>query len=215
MTEITVSGAAERRLPADRAMLLVSETFTSPEREAAYTHAAAAHARIVDRASRLVTEGEAERYAADPIATFSNSWRDERGETVVEHRATVNVTIELLALDRVGELTAELSIGGANPQVSWELSAEVRDAALRELRGEAVAAARAAAEDYAAALAAGAGRGGGSAVEIVSLRDTPGGFSPLPRAGVRFAKADAMQAPEVTVGEIAVRADVEAVFVTR
>jgi len=203
MTEIIVTGAAERCIPADRALLGVSRSFVESQREAAVRRAAAEHERLVERAQELVAEGTAERYAANPIDTFSSGWRDERGQQIDEHHATVSVTIELVEPTLVGALTVEFAESGADARVSWELSPERRNAVLRELRAEAVADARRAAEDYAAAL-------GASDAAIVSIRDGqggPGGSVPLARA----AMADKAP-PEVSVREVEVGVRIEAVF---
>lgn len=205
MTEITVTGAAERRLPANEAELAVDASASGPSRDEVLTRASEAHARLVARAKALVAESIATGYAADPLSTYSNSWRDERGRNIVEHQARASVRIVLRALDRVGELAAEFAEGGADARVSWMLDAETRRAVTRELRAEAVADARAAAEDYARAL-------GAASVTVVRIQDgAEGRYVPLGAA--RFAMAEAA-APEVTVGEITVSVSVQGTFTT-
>ncbi|MFC7767124.1 SIMPL domain-containing protein [Leucobacter soli] len=116
------------------------------------------------RAKELVAGGAAARYVADPIDTYSTSWRDERGERVVEYHASAGLSIEVTALETVGELMLDLAEAGADARVSWELSPERRRSVLRSCgsrpwrpcggRGRAIAAAD---------------------VEIVSVRDARGG----------------------------------------
>ncbi|GAA1318791.1 SIMPL domain-containing protein [Leucobacter albus] len=204
MTHITVSGAAEARVPADQADLYASVSRRDASREAALAGANEAHARLVERAKALVAEGAASRYDADPVSTYSNTWRDERGENVVEHQANASVRIVLTALERVGEVAAELTASGADVRVQWELGSALRQEWTRRLRADAVADARVAAGDYAAAIGAGE-------PALVSLSDGRGGGGPVPVAGARMAMAD-MAAPEVTVGQIDVSVRIEAVF---
>ncbi|MFC6236165.1 SIMPL domain-containing protein, partial [Leucobacter soli] len=191
-------------LPADRAIVNASVSIVEARREDAVRTATEEHARLVARAKELVAGGAAARYVADPIDTYSTSWRDERGERVVEYHASAGLSIEVTALETVGELMLDLAEAGADARVSWELSPERRRSVLRELRLEAVEAARAAAEDYAAAIAA-------ADVEIVSVRDARGGSdgtAPVMRA---MAMADGA-APEVTIREIEVRVQIEGTF---
>lgn len=204
MTEITVTGAAEQRIPANEAQLAASVSVRDASRDRVLGQVEQAHAKLVERARQLVAEGTALSYAADPISSYSNSWRDEKRRAVVEYQAHASVRIVLVELERVGDIAAELTRSGADVHVSWELSAETRRAAEATLRAAAVADARAAAEDYAKAI-------GASSAAIVSLRDgAGGGVAPLGMA--RFALADAGAAPEVTVGEITVSVSVEAKF---
>lgn len=203
MAEITVTGAAETRLPADRAELATSVSVRGDSRPHVLQDANEAHAGLVDRAKSLVAEGAASEYVAAPVSSSSNSWRDENGNTVVEHHAYVSVRILLGELDRVGEIAAELTASGADVQLSWGLSDELREAQTRSLRGAAVDDARAAAEDYAEALNA-------SSLQLVSLRDGVPGPSIMPRVGKMAMAMDS--APEVTMGEVRVSVQIEATF---
>ncbi|WP_125099624.1 SIMPL domain-containing protein [Leucobacter chromiireducens] len=203
--QISVSGHAERRLPADRVELALSTSHVGPERKAVVAAAAAEHARLVARAQELVASGVAESYRADALSTYTNSWRDEHGAQIVEHRASVSVSIELVALEQVGALTTELAEGGVDPRLSWKLGDESRTAVLRELRAEAVANARETAGDYAAAL-------GVSELALVQLRDTQLGGGTFPVGSPRFAMAADAAPTEVNVQDIAVSVDVEAHF---
>ena len=203
MTNITVTGAAEARVPADQADLFASVASRDASRETALGAATAAHAMLVARAQALVAEGAALHYVADPVSTYSNSWRDDQGANVVEHQAHANVRIVLSALDRVGEVAAELTDAGADVRVQWELSPGLREESTRSLRSAAVADARTAAEDFAAAIAA-------PSLTLVALRDGRAGGGPGPMGDARFAMA--ASAPEVTVGQISVSVQVEASF---
>lgn len=206
MTEIVVTGSAERSLPADRAQLQLSTSNVGPQRPPVVAEAGAVHERIVARAQRLVAEGTAESYTAEAVTTYTSSWRDEHGTQFVEHRASVSVGIDLVALDQVGALTTEFAEAGIDANVSWKLSDPVRDAVLRELRAEAVADARAAADDFAAAL-------GEPLSALRELRDSRVGRGVNPIGAPRFAMmADAGAAPEVTVHDIEVRVEIETRF---
>lgn len=205
MTNITVMGAAEARVPADQADVFASVASRDETREAALQAANAAHAELVARAKDLVAEGAAIEYVADPVSTYSNTWRDENGNTVVEHQAHASVQIVLTALDRVGEVAAHLTESGADVRVQWELSSALRDEWTRNLRSAAVQDARTAAEDFSAAI-------GAPALTLLSLRDgRSGGGGPSPLGDARFARAAAAP-PEVTVGQISVSVQVEATF---
>lgn len=203
MTEITVTGGADAVVPADRAELSASVTRRGSDRAQVIAEAGKAHAALVARASELVAEGAAVEYVAAPVSSYSSSWSDDSGATVVEHQASVNIRIMLIALDRVGEISAEATASGADVRVSWELSDEVRREETRGLRGKAVADARAAAEDYAAAI-------GAMSLSMVSLRDEAPGYRPMP---MRHARAVALEAaPEVTVEDLAVSVSVTVTF---
>lgn len=206
MTEIVVTGSAERRLPADRAQLQLSASHVGPERPTVVAEAGSVHERIVARAQQLVADGAAESYTAEAVSTYTNSWRDEHGSQIVEHRANVSVGIDLVALDQVGALTTEFAEAGIDANVSWKLSDPARDAVLRELRAEAVADARGAADDFAAAL-------GEPLPTLRELRDSSVGRGVHPIGAPRFAMmADAGVAPEVTVHDIEVRVEIETRF---
>ncbi|MBL3677878.1 DUF541 domain-containing protein [Leucobacter chromiireducens subsp. solipictus] len=208
MTEIIVTGAAERQLPADRAALQLSSSHAGPERAEVVAAAGARHAQLVERAQQLVADGSAESYTAEAVTTYTNSWRDEGGAQLVEHRANVSVGVELLALEAVGALTTEFAEAGTDANVSWKLSDPARQAVLRELRAAAVADAEAAAADYAAAL-------GGPALSLREIRDTSAGRGVAPIGAPRFAMmADAGAPPEVTVHDIGVRVEIDARFAT-
>lgn len=205
MIEITVSGSAEERVSANQAQIVASVSVNDASRVAALEQVAEIQARLVDRAKALVAAGSASKYASEAVSTYSNSWRDEQGKAAVEHHAQTSVRLLLTALDLVGELAAELTDMGANTQVNWELSQELRADLTRNLRSIAVGDARAAAQDYADAIGAGS-------IQIVSLRDGRGGGSVrpmgMPMSDARFA----MAAPEVTLGEVSVGVNVEVTF---
>lgn len=204
MTNITVTGAAEARVSADQADVFASVSRHDASRETALQGANEAHGKLVEKAKSLVAEGIASHYVAEPVATYSNSWRDERGNNVVEHQAHASIRIVITALDHAGQVAAELTESGADVRVQWELGAALRDEWTRKLRSEAVADARAAAEDFAAAIAA-------ADLTLLSLRDGRTGGGPSPVGDVRMAMA-AAAAPEVTVGQIVVGVQVEATF---
>ena len=205
MVEIVVTGSAQRALTADRAVLALNASANYAEREPVVRRVTAQHEHLVARAKELVGAGFAARYFANPIETHSNSWRDGEGRAIAEHYAQASVEIEITALDLVGELTAEFAVDGVDAWVSWQLSPELREGAMRELRAEAVADARRAAEDYAAAVEEIGAR-------LVSLRDGRPGFGgPVPIA--RAMMADAKASPEVTVREVEVSVQLEASFV--
>lgn len=206
MPHITVTGTADARIPADLANLSASVSAQGQKRDEVLNASYQAHSALVTRAKELVEEGAASRYIAGGVSTYSNSWRDERGEQVIEHRAQATVRLFVTALDRVGEISAELTESGADTNVSWELLSETEQSLMSGLRAHAVENARAAAEDYARAL-------GAANVAIVSIRDSAGGGRVAPLGEARFAMASAASPiPELTVGEITVTAQIEVVF---
>lgn len=207
MPEIVVVGSAERLLRADRASLRMSWAAVDADAETAVREATERHSAWVDEAEQLVASGAAERFTAEPIVAWANSWRDELNVPRTEHRATVTVTVDLADVSHVGELTTRWAAAGVEVQTAWRVAAETRVALLRELRAEAVADAREAAADFAVAL-------GGEHPRIVRLREGAGHASearamPMPMAA---AASGAIPVPEVTVPEIGVRVDIEATF---
>ncbi|WP_162231088.1 SIMPL domain-containing protein [Leucobacter musarum] len=203
MTEIRVTGAATRSLPADQATVRASARFADASRENVVASASALQDRVLDRLRAVAAAGGADAYIADPISTSSNSWSGEGGVRVVEHSAVVSVSVTLHDPQRVGELIAGLIEDGADADATWELSAAHRAAVISELRAEAVADARAAAGDYAAAL-------GAPGIEITSVEDASDAGFPGPPV-MRMAAAKDF-APEVTARDIqvSVRIDVRA-----
>lgn len=208
MTQITVNGTADARIPADLANLSATVSAQGSKRDEVLSESYEAHAELVERAKQLVDEGAASGYIAGGVSTYSNSWRDERGEHVIEHRAQATMRLFVTALDRVGEISADLTDSGADTNVSWELLNETEQSLMSGLRAHAVENARAAAEDYARAL-------GDSGVAIVSIRDSGAGGRHVPFGEARIAMASAAApVPELSVGEITVTAQIEAVFET-
>ena len=206
MTEIIVTGAAERFLIADRATLSVNMSLSDAERSSVVERAAQAHEHLVARATGLVDAGAASRYLANPVETYSNSWRDGDGRLISEHTANVSVQIELIDLELVGGLTQEFAGEGSDARVGWGLSDELRNSVLGELRAEAVEDARRAARDYASAI-------GRSEPELLSLRDGDSGAGmpgPLARGMMIAAEAKGM---DVTIRDLGVRVQVIATFV--
>lgn len=203
MTEIRVTGAATQSLPADQATVRASARFADASRENVVANANALQDRVLDRLRGVIDAGGADAYIADPISTSSSSWSGEGGVRVVEHSAAVSVSMTLHDPQRAGELIAGLIEDGADADASWELSAERRAAVISELRVEAVADARAAAGDYAAAL-------GAPNIEIISVEDASDTGFPGPPV-MRMAAAKDF-APEVTARDIqvSVRIDVRA-----
>lgn len=185
-------------------MIAATLSAQGPRRERVVDEAYAAHASLVARARQLVAEGMATDVVAGGVSTYSNTWRDERGEQVIEHRAQATVELSITALDRVGEFTAEFTELGADTRVSWRLLPDTIERLTGELRGDAVRNACAAAKDYARAL-------GTSSLHIRALRDLASGGGPSPLGEARMAMA-AAPAPELTVGEIVVSVRVEATF---
>lgn len=204
MTEITVAGTAEASLPADLATIYANVSVQGPQREEVLRESYEAHAALIARAKQLVAEGAATGFVPGGVSTYSNSWRDERGEQVIEHRAQATLEVSVTALARVGELSAEFTESGADTRVAWMLLRETTERLTRSLRVEAVENARAAAADYAQTL-------GPSKLKILKIRDSVGGGNPSPFGEARMAVA-AAPTPELAVGEISVSVHIEAVF---
>lgn len=204
MTKITVIGNAEARVPADLANIFVTHVEQGARRDEVLREANRAHAELVARAKELVDEGVASGYFPGGVSTYSHTWRDERGEPVVEHRAQATLRLFVNALDRVGEVAAELTERGADTNVTWELLNETCLSLMSGLRAQAVEDARAAAEDYAKAS-------GASTVSIVSIRDNAGSGTFASLGEARMA-VQANQVPELMVGEITVSAQAEVEF---
>lgn len=209
--EIIVRGEAEARALPDRAVLHVAVRGEGPGRDEAYA-SAAADAAAVDAVLRG-REGALDRVSHTALVVQPTTrWR--KGANVrTGWQASRTSTVEVVGLDVVGELLAELTGAGADvggPEWQVDPGSPVHAA----VRRAAAADARARAADYASALGLDLGP-----IAWVAEPGLRGGGEPGPRRFSRPA-ATAMAAsagpPEETIdvspAELTVTAAVEVGF---
>jgi uncharacterized protein YggE len=211
--EIVVRGEGEVRTLPDRATVLVTVDGEGESREEAYEAAAtlvanvdALFTREADGLDRVVTTAL--------VVQPRTRWR--KGESVrTGWRSSRTTVVEIVALDRVGALLAEIvAAGGAIAGPSWQLAAG--HPAHDEARRAAATDARRRADAYAASL--GLAVGSVAWVAEPGLRPgTPGiayGAARMAARGPAASGAPMSDEPiEVNPDEITVHAEVEVAFV--
>ena len=205
MTIIHATGAAETRHLAERATVRARTSISSADRADSIARATKLHNGIVTRARQLCDEGGAVSFEADPISTWAHRVRDDSTGPagVIEHTTTSEIRILLQDLDLVSPLISELAAAGAETNVEWSLTDDSRRAHEQAVRKTAVVAARAVADDYAAAL-------GERVIRVESISDSGMHGPGLRMVAMQSASAHA----EVTLPEITVSATVQGSFET-
>jgi uncharacterized protein YggE len=210
--EVVVRGEGEVRVMPDQATVRVLVDGDGSKRDEAYAEAARV-ATAVD----TVLQAEAEAGALARVMTTAlvvqPRTRWQNGEAIrTGWRASRTSVVEVRALERLGDLLAQLTAsGGAVSDLTWGLDAA--NVAYDEARGRAGQDARRRAERYAAAL--GIKLGGIAWVAEPGLRT--GGDHLSPRLALAAAAPRAMaggpdQAIEVAPEEITLTATVEVGF---
>ena len=194
---LTTEGTAERHLRAERATLTISPRVVTDSAAASVAAAEKIVADLAARARALRESGDATWHQVGTIRLSSRTVGadDDR----VEHIAQATVQIKLANLALVGPLSSEWAASTISVIPSWALTEATRRAHEREVRIAAVAAARARAEDYAAALQ-------GKVRSVLEVSDLGAGAS----SAVRGSSAPA--GVEVTVPEITVSGRITAKF---
>jgi Uncharacterized conserved protein len=201
MTVVITEGTAERHLRAERATLTFTPRVVADTAAAAVAGVESTVTTLAARARALRDSGDATWHQVGTVRVHSRTVGQD--DDRVEHIAQASVQIKLANLDLVGPLTSEFSAATVSVTPQWALTEQTRHAHEREVRIAAVAAARARAEDYAAALQ-------GTVREVLEVSDLAGPTA----SGVRGASASPAAA-EVTVPEITVSGRVTARFDVR
>jgi uncharacterized protein YggE len=147
--EVVVRGTGEVRVMPDLATVRLLVDGDGPTREKAYA-VAAKSATAVDRV--LQTEADAFDRVMTAALVVQPLTRFQKGETVrTGWRASRASLLEIRALDRLGDLLAQLTASGAAVSgLTWEL--DPANAAYDDARARAGQDARRRAEQYASAL---------------------------------------------------------------
>lgn len=206
MTVVTTEGHAETHLASERCTLTIRVHQRAGTAELATTYASHIVADLARRAQGLRERGDATWHHVSAVSTSLYSVADD--ERPAEYRAHAEVQIKLRNLSLVGRLTVELAAEGLSTYPRWSLTEATQKAATRQVRIEAVHAARERADDYAAAL-------DGKVIDVLEVSDGADHYvgSPLRSAGAAGSpNADAAAAltiPEQTVSaRITARFDV-------
>lgn len=205
MTIIHATGTSESHYRAERATITARVAISSPNRSTSISTATKLHNRIAARGQQLRDSGDATWHAADAISSSARKSYEpgSKSKVIIEHFTSSRVRIKLANLELVGALVTELAELGVETNVEWSLTEAFRRKCEQYARKAAVGEARKIAEDYAEAL-------GESIERVVSISDTPAGFSGSP---ARFSATNSGE-PEVTVAEITVSASVKGEFET-
>ncbi|MGY5764756.1 SIMPL domain-containing protein [Brachybacterium sp. DNPG3] len=212
MTTIQARGEHESHHVAERATITARISIASEDRERSIAEATALHGRIMGIARDLREQGAATWHAGEPIRTYgTRTYREGKSRRVViEHRTTSAVRVKVSDLEQVSTLVTLLAEMGATTDVDWSLTEASRREHEKAARRSAVRVAREIAGDYAEALGERVGL-------VVSISDVPGGGAIAPMAAsMRMVAggAGAVEAAEVTIAEITVRAEVTGLFET-
>jgi uncharacterized protein YggE len=207
--ELLIRGAGEARVMPDRATVRVTVDGEGSSRDEAYG-AAARSASAVDRV--LQSEAEAFERVVTAALVVQPRTRWQNGEAVrtgwTAYRTSV---VEVRALDRLGDLLAQLAAsGGSISGLSWDL--DPANEAHDQARRRAGADARRRAEQYAGAL--GVKLGSIAWVAEPGLRSPGNSYSPpvTLAATARSAGPPAEQPIDVAPGELTVTASIEVGF---
>lgn len=201
---VTVTGTGETRAVPDTAHLSAGVETTNGTAAEALAANSEAMTRVI---AALREAGLGDRDIAtsglsvDPVHERTGDGR--RGPGIDHYRVVNEVRVRTQGLDRLGVLIDAVTRAGANRMNGLTFALSDPAAAMAEARAAAMAEARAAAEAYAGAEGLAPGR-------VVSIRDTGGRPSPMPR-GRGFA-LEAAAAPPVERGDLAVTAGVTVVW---
>ncbi|MDQ1130280.1 SIMPL domain-containing protein [Microbacterium sp. SORGH_AS_0888] len=209
MTVVVTEGTAERHLVSERCTLTIRVSREAPTSEVATAGASQRVVVLAERATRLRESGQATWHQVTPVTSWLRKWRDDQGNQHSAWVAAAEVRVKLCELSLVGRLSNEMAAEGYTVTTSWALTEATRKSVQREVRIEAVRAARERAEDYAAAL-------GGHLVDTLELSDAGEAlsFGGMPRAAAA-AGAGAAAAEQVTIPEQTVSARITARFDVR
>jgi len=205
----TVTGRAERALPPERSIVIVSIAIDGVDRTLVSRLAADIHNRLVSAATAYRRTNAATWHAASAPSTHTylkHFYGDEAGrEPEQRFSAWSTITVKFqdfeVMADWLADLGAEESV---NVHVSWALTVATRHAIEAEIRGKAVANARVLAEQYAAG-------DGLSGLQLVSV-DATGGSRSFDGAIATRAAGSAQPVSVIIPNDITVSANVTAVF---
>lgn len=195
MTLLTITGKSERFILAERATITARVSIGSRNRQESIRKAQELHNSLAEQAQGLRASGAATWHQASPSTTWVRTWVDKENKVQTEHVTTSHVQVKLSALALVPEVVGRWSTLGAAVSTEWSLTEATKASQVRQLRGAAVAEARAKAADFAGAL-------NQQVVSVVALRDVQDAsvFASSARAGGSTGGAAEVTIAEITVG---------------
>jgi uncharacterized protein YggE len=206
--EIVVEGTGEVRVMPDRATVYVAVDGEGSSREEAYA-AAARSAAAVDAVFKAEADAFERVATAALIVQPRTRWQDGQSVRTGWTAARASV-LEIRALDRIGDLLAQLASSGGNISgLTWGL--DPANSAPREARSRAGQDARMRAEQYAAALGVKVGTVAWVAEPGLRVADQPS--PPPPRfAMARVGAPTSPDSIDVSPEELTITAAVEVGF---
>lgn len=171
--EITVRGSAEKRFPAERAIVSLSAAVEGHEKERVYREAVAIQEPLTRQLAELVDGGAVTTWSSDQVWVYSRRpWGPDGQRLRLTHYADVAVRAEFIDFERLGGF---LDIWGGKDGVEiggvvWDVMAGNRRSYESDVRRSAVDDAVAKAQAYSDALQ-------GARVHAVELAD-PGMLNP-------------------------------------
>lgn len=221
MVLIVVHGTAEHEHPAERGVVEARIEVEGPERAEVAGEAARLHAILSSHLEELESVAAVTRWSADSVGIgLVPEYRNDGSRGPDRHRAGAGFSARFTDFSALGQwLGALAELAGVRINgVSWDLSAQRREAAIAESRRDAVGDARARADLYAAA----AGLGQPSLLRLYEPGLRPGdggggGGGPYAAAGIMRASADMMgggpeQSFDLTPRPIVIAAEITADF---
>lgn len=206
LVRVTVRGSARDHVAPDYATVHVTVTRESGDTDTAALNEADTAASAV-RATLMREHSAAVRRVVFPRARVQPVTDRNLRNPKVRHVATISGTVHVATAGVDSVVAAIVDSGGSIGWVSWHL--EEDNAAWREVRKDAVRAARLAAEDFADALGLTLG-------PLTALNDPGvGGAVAAPRGGSPFPAAAGVAGPahiNVDPEDIPVQASVEATY---
>lgn len=212
--EITVRGSAEKRFPAERAVVALSAALEGHDKDQVYKEAVAIQEPITHQLGELVDRGAATTWSSDQVRVYSQRpWGPDGQRLRLTHYANVGISAEFVDFERLSGFLDYwggkdgIEIGG----VSWEVTPRNRRSYESDVRRSAVDDAVTKAQAYSDALR----RGRVHAVELADpgmLNPDAGG--PVPR--MLTASMDLGGGPQLqmTPEDIVICVEVDAKFIT-
>lgn len=211
--EITVRGSAEKRYPAERAVVAVSAAVEGHDKEQVFHDAVAIQDPLTNQLAGLLERGVVTTWSSDQVRVYSHRpWGADGSRLPLVHRAMVQARGEFTDFERLSGFLDYwagkdgVEIGG----VTWDVTAKNRRAYESDVRRSAVEDAVSKAQSYADALR----RGRVHALQLADpgmLNNDPGNGQPVARA--YMVGSDNGPQLEMTPEEIVIVVEVDAKFI--
>lgn len=213
--EITVRGSAEKRYPAERALVAISAAVEGHDKDQVYKEAVALQEPLTGQLAELVARGSVTTWASDQVRVYSHRpWGEDGRRLRLVHHANIAARAEFTDFEKLSGFLDYwagkdgVEVGG----VTWDVTPKNRRAFESDIRRAAVDDAVLKAQSYADALR----RGRVHAVQLADpgmLQNDPGHPQPMMMKASLDRVGDGPQL-ELTPEDIVIHVEVDAKFIT-